>query len=136
MKHYHPVSRVAIYLLAVVLILFGILYFVNARDMMVYIPYSLPGGILWAYLVGAAFVLVGVSFITNRMVKFSGYLLAILLFIFVFIIHLPNSLDAGTREMRSMALINLLKDTAIAGFAMHIAAGAHHQQLHLEEESD
>jgi putative oxidoreductase len=31
-----------------------------------------------------------------------------------------------------MALINILKDTAIMGFALHIAAGAHHQHFHLE----
>lgn len=101
--------------------------------MMVYIPTSIPGGILWAYFVGAAFILVGISFITNKMVKVAGYLLAVLLFIFILIIHLPNYLYAGDKEMRSLALINILKDTAIAGFAMHIAAGAHHQKLHLED---
>jgi len=100
---------------------------------MVYIPASIPGGIVWAYLVGAAFILVGVSFITNRMVKVAGYLLAAILFIFIVIIHIPNYLYAGGKEMRSLALINLLKDTAIAGFALHIAAGAHHQKLHLED---
>jgi hypothetical protein len=35
--------------------------------------------------------------------------------------------------MKALALVNILKDTAIAGFALHIAAGAHHQKLHLEE---
>lgn len=132
MKHYHIVSRIAIYLLAVVMIIFGFLYFINTRDMMVYIP-SIPGGILWAYFVGAAFILVGISFITNKMVKVAGYLLAAMLFIFILIIHIPNYLWAGDKEMRSLALINLLKDAAIAGFALHIAAGAHHQKLHLED---
>ena len=133
MKQYHIVSRIAIYLLALVMITFGIFYFLNTRDMMVYVPTSIPGGILWAYFVGAAFILVGISFITNKMVKVAGYLLAAMLFIFIVIIHLPNYLYAGDKEMRSLALINLLKDTAIAGFALHIAAGAHHQKLHLED---
>ncbi|MBY0482520.1 MAG: hypothetical protein K2Q21_14280 [Chitinophagaceae bacterium] len=133
MQHYHIVSRIAIYLLAVVMIIFGIFHFLNPRDLVVYVPSSIPGGISWAYFVGTAFILVGVSFITNRMVKFFGYLLAILLFIFVLTIHLPNWLNAGDKEMRSMAFINLLKDTAIAAFALHIAAGAHHQKLHLED---
>jgi hypothetical protein len=35
--------------------------------------------------------------------------------------------------MKTLAFINLLKDTAIAAFALHIAAGAHHQHLHLED---
>ena len=133
MKQYHIVSRIAIYLLALVLICFGIYHFLNARDLVVYIPSFVPGGLIWAYLVGAAFILIGISFITNRMVKFTGYLLAILLFVFILIIHIPNYFDAGDKDMRTMALINILKDTAIACFALHIAAGAHHQHLHLED---
>jgi hypothetical protein len=35
--------------------------------------------------------------------------------------------------MRQLAYVSLLKDTAIACFALHIAAGAHHQHFHLEE---
>jgi len=53
--------------------------------------------------------------------------------VFILSIHMPNYLHAGDKEMKQLALINLLKDTAIAGFAMYIAAGAHHQKLHLEE---
>lgn len=133
MKQYHIVSRIAIYLLAVVMISFGIFHFLNAHDLIVYIPSSVPGGIVWVYIVGAAFVLVGVSFITNRMVKAAAYLLALLLFLFIILIHIPNYLEAGNKEMQAMALVNLLKDTAIAGFALYIAAGAHHQKLHLED---
>jgi uncharacterized membrane protein len=133
MHQYHIVSRIAIYLLAVVMIVFGVFYFLNPRDLVVFIPEYVPGGILIAYFVGTAFILVGISFITNQMVKYAGYALAILLFIFVLTIHLPNWLSAGDKEMKTLAFINLLKDTAIAAFALHIAAGAHHQHLHLED---
>jgi uncharacterized membrane protein YkgB len=112
---------------------FGVYHFLNARELLVYIPSFLPGGIIWAYLVGVAFILVGISFITNKMVKVSGYLLAVMLLIFIVTIHIPNCLHAGEKEMRSFAFINVLKDTVIAGFAMHIAAGAHHQKLHMED---
>lgn len=47
MKNYHIVSRIAIYLLAVVMISFGIYHFQHARELVVYIPSSLPGGIMW-----------------------------------------------------------------------------------------
>lgn len=133
MKHSHIVSRIAIYLLSVVLIIFGIFHFKYPYDLLVYVPDFLLGGIRWAYVVGGAFILVGVSFMTNRYVKFTSYLLAGLLIIFILTIHLPNALNAGAPEMRQWALINLLKDTAIVGFALHIAAGAHHQHLHFEE---
>lgn len=133
MKHYHIISRVAIYLLSIVLIIFGIFHFLYPRDLMVYVPQFLVGGITWAYIVGGAFILVGLSFMTNQFVKFTSYLLAVLLIIFILTIHLPNLLNAGDKEMRRFALINLLKDTAIVGFALHIAASAYHQHFHLED---
>ena len=133
MKQYHIISRIAIYLLSVVLFAFGIFHFLHPHDLLVFVPSFIPGGIIWVYFVGAAFMLVAVSFLTNRMVKFAGYLLAALLIIFILSIHLPNYMHAGDKEMKQMALISLLKDTAILGFALHIAAGAHHQKLHLED---
>ena len=133
MKHYHIISRIAIYMLSLVLIILGIFHFKNPHDLILYVPSFLFGGIIWAYFVGASFILVGLSFLTNQYVKFTGYLLAILLTIFILTIHLPNYLNAGDKDMGLLALINLLKDVAIAGFALHIAAGAHHQHFHLEE---
>ena len=92
MKQYHIVSRVAIYLLAVVMILSGIFHLTNVRDLVVYIPPSIPGGNIWVYFVGIAYILSGISFILNKWVKFAGYILAILLFIIVIVIHLPDYL--------------------------------------------
>ena len=133
MRHYHIISRIAIYMLSVVLIIFGIFHFLYPRDLMVYVPLSLVGGIVWAYVVGVAFIIVGLSFLTNQFVKFTSYLLVIMLIIFILTIHVPNFMNSGDKEMRQLALISILKDTAIVGFALHIAAGAHHQHFHLEE---
>lgn len=136
MKKYHIISRVAIYMLALVLIGLGIYHFVFPRDVLVYLPPNMLGNISLPYIVGAAFTLVGLSFLTNQYVKFTGYFLAIMLGLFIVGIHLPNYLHSGDQEMRHLALMNMLKDTAILGFSLHIAAGAHHQHLHIEEEAD
>lgn len=133
MKNLHMVSRFSIYVLAVVLFAFGIFHFLHPRELLLYVPQFLPGGILWVYFVGVAFILVSLSFLTNQLVKLAGYLLAVLLAVIILSIHLPNYLHAGVEDMRLIALMNILKDTAIACFALHIAAGAHHQHLHLEE---
>ncbi len=133
MRHYHIISRIAIYMLSVVLIIFGVFHFMYPRDLMVYVPAALIGGIMWAYFVGGAFVLVGISFLTNQYVKFTGYLLAVMLIFFIVSIHVPNYLNAGDADMRQLAFISILKDLAITGFALHIAAGAHHQHFHLED---
>lgn len=136
MQHYHIISRVAIYLLSLVLIGLGIYHFMFPRDVLVYLPPNLLGNIWLPYIVGTAFVLVGLSFLTNQFVKFTGYFLAIMLLLFIVGIHLPNYMNSGDEEMRHLALMNMLKDTALMGFSLHIAAGAHHQHLHIEDEAD
>jgi len=120
----HIVSHIAIYILSVVMIIFGIYHFKNPRAMMEYVPANLPNPILWVKIVGAAFILAAVSFIFNRYVKITAYLLAAMLFIFAFFIHGEIYMNAGTEEVKVNALINILKDTALAAFALHIAGSA------------
>jgi putative oxidoreductase len=133
MKQYHFISKAAIYILSFVLIGFGLFHFMNPYDLFVYVPEFLPGGVTWVYVTGGALMLVGLSFLTNRYVKLTSYVLAILILIVILFIHLPNALNAGVPEMRRLALLNLIKDAAIFGFALHVAASAHHQHLHFEE---
>jgi len=134
MKQYHPVSRLAIYLLAGVLICIGMYYLVKPGDLLAYVPVFLIGGIMWAYLVGACFIGAGVSLIANQYVKLTSYLLAFFLVVFILTIHVPNAINTADVTFQTFALINILKDTAIAAFALHIAASAHHQHLHFEED--
>jgi len=128
----HILSRFAIFLLAIVLIVFGIEHFVHPRNMLIYVPSWIPGGLTWVYIVGAACILVAVSFMLNQMVKVTAYLLALLLFSFVLCVHLPNYLNSGNSDSRQEAFLNLLKDTALAAFALYIASNARHQKV-LEE---
>ena len=118
------ISRLAIILLALVMAVFGIYHFVAPQNLMNYLPLFVPKSNVWVYIPGAAFILAAIAFITNRKVKLAAYLLAALLIIFVLTIHLPGFLNAGDPELRQGELINLLKDTAIAAFALHIAANS------------
>jgi len=130
---YHLFSRISIYILAIVLICIGVYHLTKPDDLLVYVPSFLPGGIKWAYLVGTCFILVGISFITNYYVKITSYLLSFFLFFFVITVHVPNFFNAAMADMRIFALINILNNTAIGAFALHIGAGAHHQHLHFDE---
>ena len=125
----HLVSRIAIWLLAIVMLVFGIYHFRSPENLLIYVPTYLPGGIVWVYLVGVAFILTSLAFIANRLVSVAGYVLAALLLIFVVLVHWPNYSEAGDAEMKQLALVNLLKDTALAGFALYIAANAKRQRL-------
>jgi len=120
----HAISRTAIYILSIVMIVFGIYHFLHPKDMVIFVPAFVPGGIIWVYVVGIAFILAALAFIVNRQVKLAAYFLAALLFIFVLTIHLPNFLHAGDKDMQQLAFISLLKDAALAAFALHIASNA------------
>jgi putative oxidoreductase len=131
----HIISRIAIWLLAIIMIVFGIQHFKHPENMLVYVPTYLPGGVIWVYIVGASFILVAIAFIVNRFVSVAGYILAALLFAFVILIHWPNFREAGDAEMRQLALVNLLKDTAIGAFALYIASNTNHQRLNIFDKS-
>jgi uncharacterized membrane protein YphA (DoxX/SURF4 family) len=89
-----------------------------------YIPANLPNPVLWVKVVGVAFILAAISFILNKYVKIAAYLLAAMLLSFAFFIHFDIYKNAGADDVKINALINILKDTALAAFALHIAGSA------------
>ena len=122
---HQAVSRVAVIILGMVIIVFGVYHFMQPDNLLVFVPEFLPGGKVWVLVVGAAFILAGISFIIHKQVQLAGYLLAFLIMIFVLAIHVPNFINSGDQDMRNMALVSILKDTALAAFAMYIASNAH-----------
>lgn len=128
----HIISRIAIYMLAAVMFYFGIRHLLYPDVLVVTVPDFLPGGKFWVYLTGVAFILAAISFFINLWVRAAAYLLALLLFIIVFTIHLPNYTQTADMAYQQMAITNLLKDAALAAFALYIASNARHQRI-LEE---
>ena len=122
----HIVSHIAIYILSAVMLFFGYYHLTQPKAMMEYgyIPASLPNPVLWVRIVGVAFILAAISFILNKYVKIAAYLLAAMLLSFAFFIHFDIYRNAGTEDVKINALINILKDTALAAFALHIAGSA------------
>jgi uncharacterized membrane protein len=118
------ISHIAIYLLSVVMIIFGIYHIRNPRNMLAFVPENLPGGINWVYAIGIVLIAAALAFIFNKFVKITAYLLALLLIIFVLMIHLPTYNNAGDPDLRQTAFIDILQDLAIAAFALHIAGSA------------
>lgn len=118
----NAVSRIAVIILAIIMIIFGVYHFMQPQTLLVYVPEFMPGGIIWVYLVGVAFILAAIAFITHKKAKLAAYLLAVMLIVFVLAVHLPNYLNAGSADMKQMALVSLLKDTALAAFALYIGS--------------
>ena len=132
-KNQHIISRIAIWLLAIVMMIFGIQHFRHPEMLANFVPLYLPGGEIWVYFVGVAFILAALAFITNRFVALAGYLLAALLIIFIVTIHWPNFKNASSAENSQMTLTNMLKDLAIAAFALYVASNSRHQKMNIAD---
>ena len=79
------------------LAVFSMEHFTVARDLEGMVPQWLPAHLFWVYFVGAALLAAGLSFIAWRCVRWSAALLALLFFIIVATIDLPN-LHAGLHD--------------------------------------
>ena len=106
------------FIYAIVIIVFGLMHFMKAGDMSGMVPSWVPGGVFWVYLTGLALIAAGVSLVIEKQTYLAAVLLAVLLFLFVMTIHLPAILGGNM-----MAMGQLLKDSALAGAALYIAAG-------------
>jgi len=104
------------YLLAIPMAIFGLFHFISGPAMAGMVPAAIPGGVLWVYLTGIALVAAAAAILTDKMAKLASVLLAILLLVFVLVIHLKGAM-AGDQA----ATASLLKDIAIAGGALVFA---------------
>lgn len=104
------------YLFALPFAIFGLFHFLSAGDMAGMVP--LPGAVFWVYLTGVALIAAALSLIIEKKVRLAGFLLGIMLLIFVLSIHLPAVMGEGG----DAAMPNLLKDLSLAGAAWFIAS--------------
>jgi len=99
-------------------IIFGLFHFVKGGDMSGLIPGWMPGVLFLVYLTGLAHILAGIAIITKKAGKLASLLLALMLLIFVLMIHIPGMFNPETMEMET---INTLKNFIIIGGALGYA---------------
>jgi putative oxidoreductase len=111
MKAFIP-SKLAEVIFALIIAYFGYWHFTHADEMGKGVPSFIPGpGSLWIYISGAGFILAAVGILTDIKKTLACYLLAAMLLIFVFTIHIKSF---GTNPFGT------LKDVAIAMGALII----------------
>ncbi|MBK9108326.1 MAG: DoxX family protein [Saprospiraceae bacterium] len=98
------------YLLALPMAAFGILHFMHADAMSGMAPF---GGAIMIYITGLCLILFAVSIMIGKYDKLAAVLLAVMLIVFVLVLHLKPAMGG---DMGS-----LLKDLAIAGGALMYA---------------
>lgn len=109
--------RLARLLFAIPFGVFGIIHFMAGSEMAGMVPEFIPGSGVWVYLTGAALMGACVSIVAQIRVALVCYLLAGLLLVFAFTVHLPGALSENPN-----AISNLLKDLSLAGGALFLAA--------------
>lgn len=107
-------TKFAIVLYALVFLYFGVNHLAHGQEMAPFVP--IPGGAFWVYFTGIAMVAAAVAIIFGKPARIAGYLLALLLLIYILSIHLP-----GLIKGRLDAPVNLLKDLGLMAGAIIIA---------------
>ena len=97
---------------------FGARHLMHAKDMASMVP--IPGGIIWIYVTGIAMILASIAAITKIQGKIAMLLLALMLIIFVIVIHYPAMISADA-SLKMMGTISLYKDIGLAGGALILA---------------
>jgi len=110
-------KTLARYLFAIPFLVFGLFHFMNTSAMTGMVPGWLPGNAFWVIITGLALVAAAVSMMIRVWDYWASLLLALMLILFVIMIHLPGATD-GNQQAMTM----LLKDTALAGAALLYAA--------------
>ena len=109
-------SRIAAIIYALAIAAFGILHFMSANEMKTLLPEYLPGGVFWIYFTGVCLLAAALAIIFNINTRLACYLLAAMLLIFGFTLHLRPSFTT------TFSLF--LKDAAMAMAAVLIGNGA------------
>jgi uncharacterized membrane protein len=106
-------TRLAEILFAFCIGFFGILHFMNGDKMSGLVPDIMPGdGRNWIYITGGGLIAAALAILINKFKKIACYLLAIMLLLFVFTIHLNPAMEGNPGQ--------LLKDVALAMAAIII----------------
>jgi putative oxidoreductase len=96
--------------------LFGFLHFGPLEFSLPYVPKWLPLPAFWVYFVGVCFFAFTISAIIKKYDKLAAVLLALCLFLFVVIVHIPS---AASGDFKSV--IGAIRDITMCGAALMYA---------------
>lgn len=100
---------------------FGMMHLTNGDQMAGMVPAWVPGGVFWVYILGVAQLAAAGSILTGKMTALAGQLLALMLLIFVFTVHLPGVMNATDEMGKMISMAGVLKDLGLAGGALLVS---------------
>lgn len=115
MKNISAIGRI---LFGLPFVLFGINHFIMKEYYLGMLTSFIPLGAYTIIITGILLIVAGISIMTQKYVRQSAVLLAVLLFIFIVTIHIPHLINGNDR---TVSLIALLKDISLMGGSILIA---------------
>ena len=103
---------------AVPMAVFGAQHFTEAKFIVQLVPSWIPGAWFWTYFVGTALIAAALSMVVKKQAGLAASLLALMLFLFVVLMHIPNVVaKPSDRVLWAVAL----RDLSFSGGALALA---------------
>jgi hypothetical protein len=111
------------FLFCITMVLYGICHFLYAKPISTLVPGWIPGHIFWTYFGGSALILSGIAVTLKIQLKLTAFLLGLMIFIWLFIIHIPLTI-ADPFGNSSNSLVSAFSALAFCAIAFIIAGMA------------
>ena len=105
---------------AIPLAVFGAEHFCLGNSMIGLVPSYMPWRLFWIYFVGFALIIASLSIATKILVRWSGLLFGIMMFLFVAMIHFPGAIKSGDRIIWTI----VIREMSFAGGGWVLAGTA------------
>jgi uncharacterized membrane protein len=96
--------------------IFGFLHFGPLEFSLPYVPKWMPSPAFWVYFVGVCFFAFTISAIAKKYDKLASVLLALCLFLFVVLVHIPGAMNGDFKSV-----IGAIRDITMCGASLMYA---------------
>lgn len=111
LEKFIPLGR---FFLAAFLILGGVQHFIYAEFVATLVPAWIPGHLFWTYFAGVALIAGGVGIIIPMTTRLAASLTAIMIFLWVVLLHIPRALADLHNSNETTAVFEALAMTGVA----------------------
>jgi uncharacterized membrane protein len=98
------------------LLVCGIQHFVHLEFVTTLVPAYMPARLFWAQFAGVALIAGGIGIVVPRTTRLAGTLDALMIFAWVFMVHIPRAVAAGTRGSNETTAV--FEALAMSGIAL------------------
>ncbi len=107
----------------ITMIVFGIDHFIYTEFVATLVPSWIPGHVFWTYFAGVALAASGVAIILNIKRSLVAFLLGIMLFLWLIVLHIPRAV-ADPYGTKGNEITSVFEALAFSGIAFVIASMA------------